>query len=414
MTASLAGIVILADDLSGAAETAACLTPGAPDGVDVRLLGRGRAELGPVHGPVALDLDSRALPAAAAARAVTAVAAEIPPGRLLVKKVDSLLRGNWAAELSAIARTGRTVVFAPALPRLNRVLRDGRPLVDGGPLADTAAWRLEPTAAPTSLSSVMPDAQRVPLDSVRDESALRGVLQRARPGTVLVCDAETEGDLDRIAGAVLESGRDDLAAAGSSALAAAAARGLGASAASELPAGAVAVDGPAAFIVGTAEPSARAQVAALRDSGARVVAIHPLSLLAGGPAGDSVAQVRTALRAPVSVVTVRQDAVVGASSAPELSRRFAEVVAAALAGSTPGLLTLTGGETARAVLDALAVRRLTVRGTVNGGAALSIADSGTTVVTRPGSFGTDDDFLRILERVAPSCFSTLRTTERPS
>ena len=49
-------------------------------------------------------------------------------------------------------------------------------------------------------------------------------------------------------------------------------------------------------------------------------------------------------------------------------------------------LVLTGGETARAVLDRLGVRSLRpVR--ADAGAVTALADDGRTVVTRPGSFG---------------------------
>jgi hypothetical protein len=44
-----------------------------------------------------------------------------------------------AVELAAIARGGRRVVFAPALPRLDRVVRNGRPWIEGAPLGATAA-----------------------------------------------------------------------------------------------------------------------------------------------------------------------------------------------------------------------------------------------------------------------------------
>jgi 4-hydroxythreonine-4-phosphate dehydrogenase len=289
------------------------------------------------------------------------------------------------------------------------VVRDGRPWADGAPLADTAAWRLESSAAPTSLTDTLPDAVPVLLATVRNAGALRSAL-RAGQGSLLVCDAETDADLERIASAALELGRDgDVAVAGSSALATALGRLLGAPSDSEIPARAVSAEGRAAFVVGTGEPRARAQVAALRAGGAHVVALDPLRLLTEGATGPSLAAVCAALASPVSVLTLDGGAGADSRSGGQLSRRLAELVATACAFSPPGLLTLTGGETARSVLDALSVRRITVRGTINGGAALSTTDLGLTVVTRPGSFGADDDFLRILERVSPSRYATLST-----
>ncbi|MCT9141766.1 four-carbon acid sugar kinase family protein, partial [Streptomyces violarus] len=96
-------VLALADDLSGAAETAVALRSPA------------RILLGPVAVPVTsapgeslvLDLDSRQLPGAEAARAVRDVTHTVPARTVLFKKVDSLLRGNLAAEAAAYARGGR-------------------------------------------------------------------------------------------------------------------------------------------------------------------------------------------------------------------------------------------------------------------------------------------------------------------
>lgn len=410
MTVSLAEIMIIADDLSGAAETASTLAPGVPNGIAVLLMPPGGGPIDDIRGPVAIDTDTRYTSPADAARIVTALTSRVPPGRLLLKKVDSLLRGNFASEVSAVARSGRTVVFAPALPRLNRIVRDGRPWADGAPLAAAPSWRREVGAAPADLTEVFPEAVHVPLATVRNGRTLRGALRSAEAGTVLVCDAETDSDLERLAGAAAEAGRDgDVALAGSAALAAALGRLLGAPADSEIQPGAVSVDGRAAFVVGTAEPRARAQSAALRARGASVLDLDPVGLLAGPASRESLAAARAVLAAPVSVLAIGGGTDLDPRFAGPLSRRFAEVVAAACSPSLPAMLTLTGGETARAVLDALRVRRITVRGTINGGAALGTTDAGTTIVTRPGSFGDDDDFLRILERVCPSGYSTLGT-----
>ena len=106
-------VLALADDLSGAAETAAAL------GL------RGRIVLGPVTEPspgvepvepgsataapleretVVMDLDTRQLaPDEGRPRAVTAALAHADGG-VVLKKIDSLLRGNLAAETAAYAR----------------------------------------------------------------------------------------------------------------------------------------------------------------------------------------------------------------------------------------------------------------------------------------------------------------------
>ena len=47
------------------------------------------------------------------------------------KKIDSLLRGHWAAELAEIVQSGlfRRIVFAPAVPAHGRFTRGGRQLL---------------------------------------------------------------------------------------------------------------------------------------------------------------------------------------------------------------------------------------------------------------------------------------------
>jgi uncharacterized protein YgbK (DUF1537 family) len=411
MRGALGEVVILADDLSGAAETAATLAPGVPDGIAV-LLATGSLALEAMPSPVAIDTDTRSARPEDAARVLTAVLSAVPRDRVLVKKVDSLLRGNVAAEVQAIARAGRSVVLAPSLPRLSRVLRDGRLLVHGEPLRDTPAWRLEALPAPGSLLEILPDAIPVPLAAVREGHGLRLAVEAAAPGTVLVCDAETDADLERIAEATLDARRNanpGLTLAGSSALAAALGRLLGAPEDGEIAPGAVSILGRASFVLGTGEPQARAQVETLRRRGANVVTLDPLRLLDARPSAEAVAAARIALEAPVSVLTLDSGTIVDPSLSGLLTRRLAELVAAVFGDAPPALLTLAGGQTARAVLSALGIDRLTVRGTVNGGAALSTTDAGMTVITRPGSFGDSDDLVRILERIAPAGYSTLGT-----
>ncbi|MFD0489385.1 nucleotide-binding domain containing protein [Saccharopolyspora spinosporotrichia] len=75
-------------------------------------------------------------------------------------------------------------------------------------------------------------------------------------------------------------------------------------------------------------------------------------------------------------------------------------------------LVLTGGETARKVLDALGVRALRPVAQVHHGAVLSRTADGRSVVTRPGSFGDPDSLVRILRHLRPD-FPSLPTTSPP-
>ncbi|RIQ12398.1 four-carbon acid sugar kinase family protein, partial [Jiangella rhizosphaerae] len=136
-----ASVLLLADDLTGAAEAAAAFVLRTPRIFDLQTLSAMRASLG--EGVVAVDTDSRyAGPEVAADRCRTALAL-LPPGRVVVKKVDSTLRGPLAAELAALREPGGLLVVAPALPSLGRTVAGGAVLVDGVPLERSAAWAAE-------------------------------------------------------------------------------------------------------------------------------------------------------------------------------------------------------------------------------------------------------------------------------
>src|SRR5918997_3098513 len=173
-------LFVVADDLSGAAETAAVLArPGAA--ARVVLGGRGRPlPAGP--GLTVVDLDSRTAPPAEAARAVRDALAAAPPSARIVKKVDSLLRGNLAAEIGALAAVG-PVVLAPALPVADRTVRDGVVRLSGIPLHETDAWRMEPGPVPRSVSAALEPVRTavLGLDAVRGDvaAALSAALERA-------------------------------------------------------------------------------------------------------------------------------------------------------------------------------------------------------------------------------------------
>ena len=82
-------------------------------------------------------------------------------------------------------------------------------------------------------------------------------------------------------------------------------------------------------------------------------------------------------------------------------------VAATVAVAAAADLVLTGGETARAVLDRLGTAWLVPLAQVEHGAVASRADDGRLVATKPGSFGADDVLVRLVDRLR-----TLRDADR--
>ncbi|MFI7225006.1 four-carbon acid sugar kinase family protein [Nonomuraea angiospora] len=427
---------VLADDLTGAAETAAALmSPGRPARIALSV---------PVAAAalVVTDLDSRHHPRAF--DLVREALAHAGDRRVFVK-VDSLLRGDVAATVAACLDA--PVVFAPALPSAGRTVVGGVPYVHGVPLRETRAWRAEPRPAPATVAEALGDVPWVHVPVGADLPAVLPAVLAA--GRVAVCDAETDADLDAIVAATL-GGPARLI--GSGGLATALGRALNAgrpsatgslsldagsrapgSGSAHLNAGSrvpgsgsarldsAAVSGSCAaspangrllVVVGTAEPGAAEQVRLLVEHGFTHVTLRPPGAAVTGPdavgpgfahvtagppppptadPGTAAARVRDALTSGPVVLTV---------SGPALTRALAEVVREAL-GETPADLVLTGGETARRVLDALGVRELIPLDQVHHGAVHSRTPQGHSVVTRPGSFGTTDSLLRIATHLNP-------------
>ncbi|WP_162605978.1 four-carbon acid sugar kinase family protein [Jiangella aurantiaca] len=395
-------VVLIADDLTGAAEAAAAFVLRTPRIVDLDALRSVRTSLD--AGVTAVDTDSRYVgPELAAERCRTALAL-LPPSGVVVKKIDSTLRGPLAAELAEVREPGGLLVVAPALPALGRTVIGGAVLVDGVPLERSAAWAAEPRPAPASVAEALAPlpVSVVPLPAVRggvDELAA-ALWAAAEGGRVPVCDAETEGDLDRVVGAgrlVARSGRT-VRWAGSAGLALALARAQ--VAAADPPHGteggglpAPPPVGPILFVVGTAAPAAREQLAWLAAHVATVVELDPDQLADPAATAHDVAA-RTAGRTAVVQLT---DAG-GAARSPDVVAALARVVEPA-ARDHPGLV-LTGGETARAVLAALGVGELRVREAWDDGVVVSTARGGRVVVTKPGAFGDPRVLVRIAQRLA--------------
>ncbi|MBB2903546.1 4-hydroxythreonine-4-phosphate dehydrogenase [Kineococcus radiotolerans] len=370
-------LLVLADDLSGAAESAAALRV------------RGSRRTGPVHvgfwptdvpaGDTVLDLHSRHLSPADAERRIGEVLAAAL-GHTVIAKIDSLLRGNLVPVVRALPGP---VVLAPALPVAGRTVVGGRVLVDGNPLATTTAWATEGRPAPGTVADVLPGLRTatVPLDVVRS-AALAARIAETPPGTVVVCDAETDDDLDRIVTA-----SPGCSLIGSAGLVAAVARALPANGdpgtTTTRPSHHLVV------VVGTAEPTAQHQAEQLVQAGATAVDL-PCADVLGGTV-DRLAQ--AVATNPLTVVRLT-----GRAGGRDLSRALGRTVADAVGDAD---LVLTGGETARHVLDALHVPSLRYVTQIEHGAVRSETPDGRQIVTRPGSFGGPDSLLRIVRALNP-------------
>ncbi len=411
-------LVILGDDLSGTTEAlAASLGGQAPGTVYLRLSDfrahlahGGRAEDGRRD---ALDLDVRQAPAPAAHdRYAAAIQAALPRERsdVLLLKVDSLLRGNIAAALAAVPPAPhRPVVLAPALPAQGRRTLRGRVCLAEGAASSPGAF--EGARADVAAAAACPTAL-VDLHVVRaGPQTLSTELGRlADRGVVAVCDAENDDDLDAVTAAAIEHRHPVLVGAGG--VAAALGRVLGRDP--------VGTDGrspstvracsepleptaPVLVVVGTAEASARPQVARLHQAGAVVESVEPSGRRS---ADEAVEALHRALRTGCAVLQVTP----GPMDVDRSSRvldRLADTAAAVLTRHPLARVVLTGGATARAVLTRLRVDTLRLQCQVHPGATHLKTDDDRHVVTRPGSHGGPDSLARLAHHMgAPLLLGT--------
>jgi 4-hydroxythreonine-4-phosphate dehydrogenase len=410
-------LVGIADDLSGAAETAQLLG-GRGSVVVLDPAGLDEARTHPAVA-IVVDLDTRYLTPSAAARRVADVVSALPAEARLLKKVDSLLRGNVAAELGALAEAGRTVLLAPALPELGRSVAGGVPLVHGVPLAESGLWRTETAQPPARVADLFATeaVASIALDTVRSEpdALRRAIVDAAASARIVVVDAESDHDLDRLVFAAASTARNDLVLAGSRALGAALGRSggparRGEDAAPDALGGTPGTPGTPGtrhpdplVVVGSADAAAHRQFEHLARTGVATITVDPRLLLDGAFSATAVASL-VAAGGP-SALRLAPSTAIDPAEARRLAGLLAALVGEGLERADAGRpaprpLVILGGETARALMAALGVTRIRLTGAIGRHAVASSTPDGRLVVTRPGSFGPDGDLVHLVGRLA--------------
>ena len=167
---------ILADDLTGALDSAAAFPAGIPVFIDRPSGGYENSPLAVVSSP------TRDVPVERLSTYLLPVLDWLTSAGLAFKKVDSLLRGNTFAEIAWLCREGGfdQVVFAPAFPAQGRITTDNRQWVVA---AD---------------GSRRPVAE--PLREAFERFGLGTAASRDAAGKIWIPEVTTDSDLDRIAG----------------------------------------------------------------------------------------------------------------------------------------------------------------------------------------------------------------------
>ena len=405
-------LLIVADDLSGAADCAAAFaSAGARAFVSLAPLPASMPAdrpTVPANGSViALDTDSRALPPAEAFRRVREAIANRPPGTLVYKKIDSTLRGHLAAELAAALDAmpeAAGAVLAPAFPQQGRTVVGGRCFVNGEPLETTALWRGAGIAGPADpvarLQAEGLSAVSLAAAPAGGEQALADRIAQAFAAgvRVAVCDARRVEELSRLARALGRRARSPLIA-GSAGLARALAalRRQPSAPRDASPAHVLGrPSGPVLTVIGSGAPVARAQAAGIVPAtGALAVAVPAARLVAEPPdvaAGEAIA---AALAAGRHAVLTVGDGETDLALSLAIARGLARLAAPAAAHA--GGLVLTGGDTARAVLDALGASAIELLGEVEPGVPLALAARLPLLCLKAGGFGNANTLLHAVQ-----------------
>ncbi len=319
---------LLADDLTGALDSAARFVP---------LVGPVPILLRDVPPPPTAGIDSatRECDPPTAATIVSGLARHLRDADIAFKKIDSLLRGNLAAELAACMPHFEHCVLAPAFPFQGRTTRDGRQRLHGRDVGIDVPSQLRAHGLDIPF-----------LDAVTDTDLAAIVAEhRARPGRILWCGTG----------------------------------GLAGALAGHRPVPCPALRRPILALVGSDHDVASAQLAATEPH---------LHRIAAGSAAERAALERS-LNAGAAAVCM---ALPSDMSRSEAARRIAAAFASVLAAlPPPGTLFISGGETLRGLCNSLLIQRLEVDGELMPGVPTSVlrggAWDGQRVVSKSGAFG---------------------------
>jgi 4-hydroxythreonine-4-phosphate dehydrogenase len=369
---------------------------------------------------LSVDADTRSLSASAGAerlrQLVQVHAAD--PAVLSFKKIDSTLRGHLGPELGAFLEVRRNIVkgtvavMAPAFPIYGRTTVDGMHYVHGRPLHETEMWRSQKMTGEAYIPRMMEDSgltcRHLNLATVRSHRTVfvDAVDKAAEAGDVLVCDAETDSDLLAIAEAATALGNRAVWV-GSAGLVhqLPKASGLGVTVKEVAPhfpepAGSI------LFVIGSTSDATKQQaVTLLSSSDIHGIVVPPEVLLAGSEGPDWSAFTSELCQA----VEQKEDVIllcgterrVDIADRPKLSLALAEMTAV-LHGRV-GALVVSGGKTARMVLDRWGITALQLHGELERRVPVSttvIAKAvPLTVITKDGDIGKSHTLLRCRERL---------------
>ena len=394
---------VIADDLTGALDTGVQFVRA---GLEAALL------LSPTRALPAqvqvISTNSRDMDLATARQQV-AKAAERLRGRLIFKKIDSTMRGHIGPEIEAVLKvTGvEKAVICPAVIEAGRRVRDGKLWVD-----DVLLHRSDFAHDPSwpAVTSDMASLLGLPVTHFYLETVRAGahVLTRAlsnAPAQIITVDACDDYDLKVISRAIVMGNCLPCGALG---LARAWVRELVGSQRIEPEPALQGSMAPVLVVVGSRHPKTRAQVH--RVASERDLAMIEVAAAMNGRGDGEWRAIAKVLSAGKSlVISAPLEEIRQASHRRALDVTLAELTLRVCQEFELGGLVLTGGETARAVCQALETVAVRILGELQvgipWGRLVGGVASGLPVVTKAGGFGHADSLIRIVD--------TFRGNEKP-
>ena len=399
--------LIVADDFTGANDTGVQMCR---RGLSTSVIFAGR-NLPDQEGSIVIDTESRGMtPECAGAATADAVKdIDFSSFTYVIKKVDSTLRGNVAAEIKAVdeAFGSELVIFAPALPDLNRTTEGGVHKLNGVPITETEI-------AKDPKKPVTEDNIQKILQSVYEEPVAYVDLDTIRSGAidlsgarVFTFDSVLNSDLQAVIRAAKATGRKTLYI-GTAAMA---------DNIMELESRTI----PALGLVASVSAVTNGQIHAAEKAGVKLIQIPVHDIL------DGVQTLDPYLDMTVASLKEGKDTILCSSS----SYNRDELELSARAGARKGMeiwqvseyvqkmmgeaarvildrvevagLFLTGGDTAMGVMDALGADGSTIISEIAVGIPMMKMSGGLKdglkMVTKAGAFGREDAALFALRKL---------------
>lgn len=380
-------VTILADDLTGAADACAPL---------VNAYGRGRVCLSVSMGTwtrklLSFDGNLRQLPDDRARQVIAAFAAGLTGGDrlggLVWLKIDSATRGHIVRDATLLLEAlpaFRGAVVAPAFPATGRLFQGGRAVFRGGrDPAPSLREKFEAAGeAVTTLSDLTGDTAAI---GARIDAALSG------PARIVLVEAADQVDLERLAPALLAR-RGEVLGVGSAGLIEAIAGDAGAT--PRLPKSTL------TCLFGTQSRVSRAQIDTFeKNGGVTRVSRDPAHWRSlGNP------ELSTTVTRAVQAGSNRIFDICGVTEQcpPE---RASVSMARVMAPFMPqlGTVLMSGGDTARAILEHMGLEEFDVVGVFEHGIPVCTSASlPNPFLLKSGGFGDSDTLVRLADLIGTS------------